>query len=114
MREKLKSKNNIHAKQITAASHSGHIQGNRNTTYNNGVDSSVINRLIKTQQLQIKFLQDALKQSNERNRELTKDISLGKKTLEVTLVNLTKTCEECYNQHRYAQRKLDKLAGKLK
>ena len=103
-----------HARQLAQAPNSGHIQGNNNTTHHNGVDTYTMNQLIKIQKDQIKFLQTALTQSYDRNKVIADELALSKKTVEITLVNLVKTCEDCYAQHKSAHNKLDKLAAKLK
>jgi hypothetical protein len=72
-------------------------------THNHGgINDSVVHSLIESQKEQIIFLQD-------RNKELTAEILIYRRTIDTTLSYLTNSCKECADLHKGAHKKIEQL-----
>jgi hypothetical protein len=104
------SKQNF-ANQTASGGENLQTQGNKNIiTNNHNTHDQIVNQLIESLNSQICFLQSCIEASRVREKSLHDELTLLKKTIDVTLAHLCNCCKECMEIHNKAHRKLDTLA----
>jgi hypothetical protein len=84
-----------------------------NETHNNGVNENLTMELVLSQREQIKYLHDTINALHMGNNRLMEQNSLLNKTVDATLIHLSKLCQDCFSMHKSAHKKVDVIADSI-